>query len=78
MKLGFALLARTTEVGSRTLVAGAAGGVQTHGQYMAEGAVEDPSPLVVSEEGKILEEKVWRELEAKLERIEPGALAGLR
>ena len=30
------LIARTTEVGSRTLVAGAAGGTESQGQYMAD------------------------------------------
>lgn len=34
------LLARTTEVGSRTLVAGAEAGEESHGQYMADGKVE--------------------------------------
>ena len=31
------VLSRTTEVGSRTLVAGAEGGLQTHGQYLNDG-----------------------------------------
>ena len=31
-----ALLARTTEVGSRTLVHAAAGGKETHGQYLSD------------------------------------------
>jgi retinol dehydrogenase 12 len=31
-----ALLARTTEVGSRTLVAGVAAGEESHGTYMAD------------------------------------------
>lgn len=34
------LLARTTEVGSRTLVAGAEAGEESHGEYMADGKVE--------------------------------------
>lgn len=33
------LLARKTEVGSRTVVAGAAGGLETHGQYLTDGHV---------------------------------------
>jgi retinol dehydrogenase-12 len=31
-----AIIARTTEVGSRTLVAGVAGGEESHGAYMAD------------------------------------------
>lgn len=34
------LLARTTEVGSRTLVAGAEAGEESHGEYMADGKIE--------------------------------------
>ena len=33
------LLARSTEVGSRTLVAGAEAGEESHGQYMADSKV---------------------------------------
>jgi retinol dehydrogenase 12 len=33
------LIARTTEVGSRTLVAGAEVGEESHGEYMADGKV---------------------------------------
>ena len=34
-----AILARTTEVGSRTLVASAAAGPETHGEYMSDGKI---------------------------------------
>ena len=34
-----AIIARSTEVGSRTLVAAAAGGEDTHGKYMADSRV---------------------------------------
>ncbi len=33
------LLARTTECGSRTLVAGAVAGEESHGKYMSDGVV---------------------------------------
>lgn len=33
-------ISRTTEVGSRTLVAGAEAGEESHGEYMADGKVE--------------------------------------
>lgn len=33
------LLARKTEVGSRTVIAGTAGGLETHGKYLNDGHV---------------------------------------
>lgn len=66
------LFARTAEVGSRTLVAGASGGEETAGKYMADSMVSHDSPFVLSEEGRRVGEKVWRELTEKLERIQPG------
>ena len=71
------LLARTTEVGSRTLVAAVFAGKESHGQYMSDCVVKAPSPFVRSEEGKKTQERVWKELSAKLEEIQPGILANL-
>jgi len=65
-------LARTTEVGGRTLVASAVGGVDTHGQYMASCAVFPPSSFVLSEEGHKTQERVYEELLDIVERIHPG------
>ena len=67
-------LARSTEVGSRTLVAAAAAGEESHGKYMtdckvAEGAL---SPFVRSQEGDEVGRKVWAELRGILEEIQPG------
>ncbi|KAI5197491.1 NAD(P)-binding protein [Aureobasidium subglaciale] len=71
------VLARTTEVGSRTLVAAALASHDTHGQYMSDCKVEEPSKFVRSEEGKKTQEKVWAELSAKLEEIVPGILSNI-
>lgn len=71
------LLARTTEVGGRTLVAAAVAGSESHGKYMSDGKVMDPeglSPLVKGPEGEKIQKKVWGELVEKLERIQPGVL----
>jgi retinol dehydrogenase-12 len=76
-QLMFYLLARTTEVGSRTLVAAALASHDTHGQYMSNCLVEEPSKFVRSEEGRKTQEKVWAELTAKLEQIEPGILQNI-
>ncbi|RAQ51209.1 short-chain dehydrogenase/reductase family protein [Aspergillus flavus] len=78
MGLAFALLqmvlARSTEVGSRTLVAGAASGEESHGAYMTNGKVDNGalSTFVRSEEGKKTQMKLWAELVEILEAIEPG------
>ncbi|RDA94586.1 hypothetical protein CP533_2426 [Ophiocordyceps camponoti-saundersi (nom. inval.)] len=71
------LLARSTEVGSRTIVAGAAAGPETHGKYMSESVVVEPSDFVVSREGKEAQVKLWSELTAKLEAIVPGVTGNL-
>lgn len=67
-------LARSTEVGSRTLVAAAMAGKASHGKYMSDGVVreEDLSPFVKSEDGNKAGQKVWRELAELLDRIQPG------
>lgn len=71
------LLARSTQVGSRTIVAAAAAGPETHGKYMSDGFLEEPSEFVRSEEGIRLQKKLWAELTARLEAIVPGVTASL-
>ncbi len=66
------VIGRTVEVGSRTLVASAIGGPETHGKYMSECVVKDPSELVRSEEGAETQEMVYNELMNILEKIQPG------
>jgi NAD(P)-dependent dehydrogenase (short-subunit alcohol dehydrogenase family) len=71
------LLARSTEVGSRTILAAAEAGPETHGKYMSESLVIDPSEFVMSEEGARVQKQVWTELVAKLEAIVPGVTASI-
>ncbi|KAF2428072.1 NAD(P)-binding protein [Tothia fuscella] len=66
--------ARTTEVGARTLVHATHAGEESHGKYLSDCAVREPAPLVLSEQGQKLQEKVWSELKEKLEKIHPGIL----
>ena len=66
------LLGRTGEEGSRALMVAAAGGRETRGKYVDSGMVDSPSPFVLSEEGKGVQKRVWGELMAILEGIEPG------
>jgi retinol dehydrogenase 12 len=66
------LIARTVEVGSRTLLASAIGGPETHGKYMSDCVVTEPSEFVRSEEGQRTQERVYKELIGILEKIQPG------
>jgi hypothetical protein len=69
------LLARKTEVGSRTLVHAGSQGVESHGKYLSDCEITEPSAFVRSEEGKQIQERVWKELVGKLEGIQPGITA---
>jgi len=74
MRIQLFFLGRPTEKGSRTLVAAAAAGPESHGKYMNDGVVSEHrlSAFVRSEDGKKASEKVWKELSAILEGIQPG------
>lgn len=65
------LLARSTEVGSRTLVHAGAQGADSHGQYLSDCEVAAPASLVTSKQGKEAQDRVWAELIKKLELIKP-------
>lgn len=72
-----ALLARSTEVGSRTLVNAGSAGPETHGEYMSDCQVTRTSDWSLSEEGHKTQERFWNELTAKLEAIKPGVTSNL-
>jgi hypothetical protein len=76
MRVLKAVLARTTEVGSRTLVAAASAGKESHGQYMTDGVVDNDalSPFVRSSDGLTAQKRVWDELVDILEEIRPGVM----
>ncbi|KAK8050746.1 hypothetical protein PG994_012476 [Apiospora phragmitis] len=67
-----AILARSTEVGSRTLLHAGAAGRDSHGKYCDDCEISVPASVVTSDAGKLLQERVWNELVAKLESIQPG------
>jgi retinol dehydrogenase-12 len=73
------VLARSTEVGGRTLVAAATVGDESHGAYMTDGEVNNGAlgPFVTSEDGRKAQTKVWMELEDILETIVPGITGSL-
>ena len=72
-------LARSTEVGSRTLFAAAVAGPESHGKFMSDGIIHDDklSDFVKSPDGKKAAKKVWKELSAILEEIQPGVTSNL-
>lgn len=72
-------LARSTEVGSRTLVAAGLAGEESHGRYMSDGVVTDQSlsAFARSDEGDRVGKKVWKELGDILNQIEPGVTSNL-
>ncbi len=66
------LVGRSSEVGSRTILAAACGDWETHGSYMDSCEVQDPSSFVLSAEGAQVQRQVFSELLIILEGIEPG------
>ena len=78
MSVMMRLVARTTEVGSRTLVLAANAGKETAGKYMADGVVANESPFVKSAEGGEVGNRVWKELMVKFEEVSPGIEATVR
>ncbi|KAF5559227.1 retinol dehydrogenase 12 [Fusarium mexicanum] len=71
------LVARKTEEGSRTLVHSAAAGDESHGKYMSECRVREPSTFVRSKEGAETQARAHKELMAILETIQPGITRNL-
>lgn len=70
--VGKRLVGRSTEMGSRTLVAAATAGEESHGQYMTDCLVREPSSWVRSDQGSQAQKRVYDELLTILEGIEPG------
>ncbi|POR33335.1 Retinol dehydrogenase 12 [Tolypocladium paradoxum] len=70
----FAVLGREAEMGSRTLMAAALAGEETHGRWMSDCALQIWPKLMEGEQGERLADKVWGELAEVLEGIEPGVM----
>lgn len=71
-------VARSTEVGSRTLVHAGASGMETHGKYLNDCMIEEPSPLVTDAAGKEGQERIVTEILKEIEVIQLGASKSLR
>ena len=61
LALFFNIFARRAEIGARAIVAGVAGGDETHGQYLQDGRPMTPGKMVVGDDGQALQDKVWGE-----------------
>lgn len=71
-RVGLALIGRTAEQGSRTLVHAAVSDADSHGKYLSECRVKPESTFLRSDAGARTEERVWSELVDILEVISPG------
>lgn len=67
-----AIFARTTEMGARNFIAAACAGQESHGKYISECVVKEPSDFVRSKEGEVTQERIYEELMRILEKIQPG------
>lgn len=73
-----ALVGRDAEVGSRTLLAAAFAGQETHGKSMTDCRLHRWPGIMLGDEGEQLTQKVWEELLEILEGIEPGVTENIR
>jgi retinol dehydrogenase 12 len=69
------MTSRTPKEGSHNLVFAAYGGQDTHGKYLDHCAVGRVAPYIVSEDGVKVQKRLWEELSAKLEEIEPDVMS---
>lgn len=60
------------------MVDAAAAGRDTHGSYLNDGVVAEPSPLVGSDQGTKLARKIFAEVMDLLEQYEPGCRNNLQ
>ena len=72
MRLFKRLTARTSEVGSRTLIHGASAGADSHGQYVPDTKITPTKGLTAGKAGAELQSRIWTELKEILEKIQPG------
>jgi len=68
------LRARSTEVGSRTLLHATSAGRETHGQYLSNCEVALVADFIRSQEGPAVQKQIWTELVGRLEGIHPGIM----
>jgi len=74
-----AMMARTAEVGSRTILHGLVVGDQGHGKLLSGCKIKEfwVPDWVTNVEGQHLQEGIWQELVAILEDVRPGCISKL-
>lgn len=72
--LVFAIFGREPEMGSRTLMAAALAGEETHGRWMSDCKLQIWPKAMEGPQGQKLADKIWGELADVLEGIVPGVM----
>jgi retinol dehydrogenase-12 len=70
-RLAFAIMGRTAEQGSHTLVHGIVAGKQTHGCYLSECRAKPESEFLRSDRGIKARERLWQELMVRIKKMSP-------
>ncbi|CAG8910198.1 unnamed protein product [Penicillium egyptiacum] len=71
LKLIQALVARTVEEGSKTLLHAVNQDVETHGKWLENQVITDPGTIITSQDAAVVREKVWAEITAVLHNVDP-------
>lgn len=69
---GHRIAADRTEVGLGALVAGATGGLGSHGQFLSGGKIIPVASWIYSDMGQRLQEEVYEQTMTMLQRRKPG------
>ncbi|KAK8183940.1 short chain dehydrogenase/reductase [Phyllosticta citribraziliensis] len=72
--LFFALFARSTEQGARSLVSGVTLGKEANGQFWQHDKFQEVSPYLVGEKGEAFKQRVWAEILESLRKDVPEVL----
>ncbi|KAK2773329.1 short-chain dehydrogenase reductase family [Colletotrichum kahawae] len=74
-----AMMARTAEVGSRTILHGLMVGEEGHGKLLSGCKIKEfwVPDWFCNDEGQRLQKAIWKELVAKLEQVQPGCISQL-
>ncbi|KAI1097109.1 NAD(P)-binding protein [Jackrogersella minutella] len=71
------VMARTAEVGSRTILHGLVEGKESHGKLLSGCKIKEywVPDWVLNAEGQRLQKGIWKELSAMLEKVQPGCMS---
>ncbi|KAI9711794.1 MAG: hypothetical protein M1820_001939 [Bogoriella megaspora] len=74
-----AMMARTAEAGSRTILHGLVAGEESHGRLLSGCKIKEywVPGWVSNEEGQRLQSAIWKELVARLENVQPECISQL-